>query len=261
MNLIEVTDITHPSLAPYRKLTSPKKTCEELIIVESPKVISRALEAGLNPVSLLCEKKHLEGDAAGIISGIGDSPVYTGTREVLERLTGYVLTRGVLCAMRRPGLRPVDFISRVGRICVIYDVCEATNVGVIFRTAAALGYDGIVVTSRTCDPFSRRAVRVSMGAVFQIPWTVDDNIITHMEENGFQTVSMALTPESVWLQDFKVESGAKYGVLLGSEGYGLPDEVIASTTHTVKIPMYHGVDSLNVGSAAAIALWHFRNPD
>lgn len=290
MTITEITDISLPELAPYRRLTSPRRQGSHLIIAESAKVIERALDAGLRPVSLLCEKRHIEGDAAEIIRKAGDIPVYTASREVLAGLTGYELTKGVLCAMRRPDLPTPDELLRDSRrICVIYDVCEATNIGVIFRTAAALGYDGILVTGRSCDPFSRRAIRVSMGATFQIPWTFadattplsntpstladpytlsdsgthssstsPDPVIPLLDAYGFQSISMALTDNSVSLEALMVEPDRRYALLLGSEGYGLPAAVIASTTHVVRIPMSHGVDSLNVGAAAAIALWHFR---
>lgn len=231
-----------------------------MVVAESPKVIERALEAGLVPMSLLCESRHIEGDAAPIIKRIGDAPVFTGSRELLSSLTGYTLTRGVLCALKYPGLPdPEELLKTARRVCVIHDVCESTNIGVIFRTAAALGYDAVLVSNGSCTPFSRRAVRVSMGAVFQIPWTFCGDIIERLEENRFESISMALTDRSVYLQDFQVNGNAKYAVILGSEGYGLPQEIIDKSDHIVKIPMYHGVDSLNVGSAAAIALWHFSH--
>lgn len=258
--IIEIDSIDIPPLAPYRALSSAKRDPEGVVIAESPKVIHRALDAGLHPLSLLCERKHIEGDAAPVISRIGETPVYTGERHLLESLTGYTLTRGVLCAFARPREPQADVLLRHSkRVCVIYEVCDATNVGVIFRTAAALGYDAVIVSSRSCDPFNRRATRVSMGTVFQIPWAFADDVTGTLRNFGFLSVSMALSDESIYLQDFKVEPQGKYALLLGSEGYGLPDEIIADSDHVVKIPMYHGVDSLNVGAAAAITLWHFRN--
>lgn len=259
MRLVEIKDLGLPELDPFRALTSSGSREKELIIAESPKVIERALDAGYEPVSLLLERKHLEGDASSLISRMKDACIYTGERDILAQLTGYTLTRGVLCAMKRPVLpSPLEILDTANRICVIYDVCDTTNIGVIFRTAAALGYDGVIVSHQSCDPFNRRAVRVSMGAVFQIPWTFSHNVMTELEKTGFKSVSMALTDESVWLQDFIPTTAERYAVILGSEGYGLPESLIADSSHVVKIPMHHCVDSLNVGAAAAIALWHFR---
>lgn len=259
MNVIEITDISQPELATYRSLTTPGKQGGDCIIAESPKVIDRALDAGFEPLSLLCERKHINGNASDIVVRIGDIPIYTGTREMLASLTGYELTKGVLCEMRRPELpTETEILRDASRVCVIYDVCEATNVGVIFRTAAALGYDGVIVSAGSCSPFSRRAIRVSMGTVFQIPWTFSETVIPTLKQHGFQSVSMTLTPDSVFLQDFPVDPETKYAVLLGSEGYGLPSDIIGISDHVVKIPMFHGVDSLNVGAASAIALWHLR---
>lgn len=259
MNIIEINDISIPQLSAYRSLAIPRKTEGEDIIVESPKVIARALDAGLEPVSMLCERKHIEGTASEITARIGATPVYTGSRETLASLTGYELTKGVLCRMKRPPLpSPTEILREARRVCVIYDVCEATNVGVIFRTAAALGYDAVIVSEGSCDPLIRRAIRVSMGTVFQIPWTVTGDVLTQLRHHGFESVSMALSPDSVYLQDFRVNPDRKYAIILGSEGYGLPSDVIAATDHVIKIPMHHGVDSLNVGAASAIALWHFR---
>lgn len=258
--IIEIDSLGMLELAPYVSLAKGKSRAGELIVAESPKVIERALDAGLQPQSLLCEMRHIEGDAASILKRIPEIPVYTGDRALLASLTGYELTRGVLCAMRRPGASaPEELLTGARRVCVIYDVCDATNVGVIFRSAAALGYDGVIVSSRTCDPLGRRAVRVSMGAVFQIPWaTLRGDLHATLAEFGFSGVSMALAADSLRLQDFKVEENGKYAVILGSEGYGLPEEIIDKSAYTVKIPMSYGVDSLNVGAAAAIALWHFR---
>lgn len=258
---IKVEDISLPELAPFASLTESQLRREGaggVLIAESPKVIMTALEAGLEPLSLLCEEKHISGDAAGIISRCGDIPVYTGDRDILARLTGYKLTRGVLCAMRRPEMpRPEEVMAVAKTICVLYDICDTTNVGAIFRTAAALGIDGILLSPETCDPFNRRAVRVSMGSVFQIAWCFCTDPIEALKRNGFKTLSLALRDDSIFLQDFKIESEERYAIVMGSEGYGLPSHVIESTDYTVKIPMHHGVDSLNVGAAAAITLWHF----
>lgn len=261
MKVIEVNDINIPGLAPYRGLKSPRNQTDGLIIAESVKVIQRALQADLEPVSLLCDKRHLESDASEIIPRLGEAPIYCAGRDLLAQLTGYDLSRGVLCAMRRPTLpQAADILEKGNRICVIYDVFEATNVGIIFRTAAALGYDGIIVNPGTCDPFNRRSVRVSMGAVFQIPWTETRAILPTLAAHGYQSVSMALSADSVYLPDFRIEPETRYALLLGNEGYGLPKEIIAASDHIVKIPMYHDVDSLNVGAAAAIALWQLRQP-
>lgn len=259
MPIIEVGDIHAPELAPYVGLTGREQRRDEIFVAESPKVIERALEARITPLSLLCENKHVIGDAAQIIHDFPELPVYVGKRDVLEKLTGYTLTRGVLCAMRRPS--PLDedsMLKDARRICVIYDVCDSTNVGVIFRSAAALGFDGIVLSAESCDPLNRRVIRVSMGTVFQISWLTSANPLETLHSRNFVTAAAALTSESIYLQDFRVEPCKKYALVLGSEGYGLPGSVISACSHTIKIPMHHNVDSLNVGAAAAILLWHFR---
>ena len=258
--VVEIEDLKIPELTPYVSLTGGRGPGNDVIIAESPKVIERGLDAGFQPISLLCERKHIRGDAAHIIERTEGIPIYTGDRELLASLTGYELTRGVLCAFRRPPQTSAEkLLVTSRRVCVIYDVCDATNIGVIFRSAAALGYDCVILSCRTCDPYNRRAVRVSMGAVFQIPWSGVTDVPVMLSKFGFKGVSMALADGSRFLQDFPVEAGEKYAVILGSEGYGLPQEIISKSTYTVKIPMAHGVDSLNVGAAAAIALWHFRS--
>lgn len=263
MPIIEIEDITIPELAPFTSLTESQLRHEGatgLIIVESPKVINTALDAGLQPQALLCERKHIQGDAADIIAKCPDVPLYTADRNILASLTGYTLTRGVLCAMKRPELPTPDSILKgARRICVIYDVCDTTNIGAIFRTAAALGIDGVLLSEESCDPFNRRAIRVSMGSVFQIPWCFAPDLLSCLKESGFKSVSMALSNSSIFLQDFVVDPHAKYAVILGSEGYGLPLQIIDKCDCVVKIPMHHGVDSLNVGAAAAITLWHFSD--
>lgn len=264
MGILRIEDLGIDQLQVYRALTdremlsATEESGEKQIVVESPKVIWRAIEAGFRPLSLLCEEKHISGDAADIIAKFPDMPVYTAPRDVLKSLTGYTLTRGVLCAVKRPALpRVEDILKDTGRVCVVYDVCDATNVGVIFRTAAALGFDAVLVSPKSCSPLNRRAVRVSMGAVFQIPWTETDDIMPVLADYGFRRIGMALRKESVTMHDYKTKKNDKYAILLGSEGYGLPGEVIDECDDVVKIPMSHGVDSLNVGAAAAIALWHF----
>ena len=261
MSVIEINDISQPELAPFVSLTENKLRNfdnDGLIIVESPKVIATALENGLQPVALLCEKKHISGDASFIIEENPSLPVYTGERELLRRLTGYTLTRGVLCAMIRPKRFPTDEILRnAERVCVLYDICDTTNVGAIFRTAAALAFDAVILSEQNCDPFNRRAIRVSMGAVFQIPWCYEKDIMKVLREQGFISVSMALSHESKYLQDFIVLKEKKYAVIFGSEGYGLPEKITETSDEVVKIPMKPGVDSLNVGAAAAITMWYF----
>lgn len=256
--IIEISNFEREELNPYIRLTDVRMRCQGFFVAESPKVIERALEAGLTPLSLLCERKHIDGDAATIINRFPSMPVFTGDREILSSLTGYTLTRGVLCAFRRPPLPESSaLLEEAKRVCVIYDICDATNIGVIFRCAAALGFDGVIVSKGSCDPLNRRAIRVSMGTVFQIPWIVEENIMEILKQSGFTTASAALSQNSVFLQDFKPEPAERYAVILGSEGYGLPSHIIEASDLVVKIPMSHGVDSLNVGAAAAIFLWHF----
>lgn len=263
MNIVEVADLTLPDLAPYVSLTERQlrqADDEGILIAESPKVIMRGLEKGFRPLSLLCERKHIEGDASGIIRMAPEIPIYTGPRERLAAITGYELTRGVLCAMRRPKSPETDeILSKGTRICVLYDICDAVNVGAIIRTCAALGYDGLLLTPGTCDPFNRRALRVSMGAAFQIPWCFEPDIYGKLRKHGFSSVGMALRKESFFLQNFEVRKDGKYAIILGSEGYGLPEEALNQTDIIVKIPMHPDVDSLNVGAAAAIALWEFSS--
>lgn len=222
-------------------------------------MIERALASGAEPVSLLCERKHIDGDASAIVEAHPSMPVFTGTRELLATLTGYTLTRGVLCAMRRPPAADVGaLVGRARRVCVLWDICDATNVGVIFRSAAALGFDCVLLTPGSCDPLTRRAARVSMGTVFQVPWGYGgEDIVGLLHAGGFETVCAALRPDTESLREVEVEEEGRYAVVLGSEGYGLPGDVINACRRKVMIPMSHGVDSLNVGAAAAIFLWHF----
>ena len=235
-----------------------------LFIVESPKVIRVALDAGLQPVSLLCERKHITGDAADIVQRLPDDvPVYTGERQLLAQLTGYTLTRGVLCAMHRPAMPSVDEVCREARrIVVIHSVCDTTNIGAIFRSAAALGIDAVLLTPDSCDPLNRRAVRVSMGSVFLVPWTwLPDSpsaLATDLHRLGFKTVAMALTDDSIPLDHPVLKQEPRLALIMGTEGDGLPSEAIAQADYTVRIPMYHGVDSLNVAAAAAVAFWELR---
>ena len=226
-----------------------------LFIAESPKVIRVALQAGYEPQALLCEQRHIEGDAAGIIKAHPEMPVYTGTRELLSQLTGYTLTRGVLCAMRRkPDPALAEILQDAKRVCVIDSVCDTTNIGAIFRSAAALGMDAVLLTRSSCDPLNRRSIRVSMGSVFLVPWTWLDNY-QQLHDLGFKTAAMALTDKSIPLSDPILKQQQRLTVIMGTEGEGLPQKTIEDADFTVRIPMYHQVDSLNVAAAAAVAFW------
>jgi tRNA G18 (ribose-2'-O)-methylase SpoU len=264
MNIIEVKSLEEPGIQMFGSLTeaqlrSKLKPEEAVFIAESPKVISVALDAGMQPVALLCERRHLKGDAKVIVSRCPDEmPVYTGERELLAQLTGYTLTRGVLCAMRRPIPRSVEEVCHnARRVVVIQSVCDTTNIGAIFRSAAALGIDAVLLTPDSCDPLNRRAVRVSMGSVFLVPWTwLSDASLLHAQ--GFKTVAMALTDRSIPLDAPQLKKEERLAIIMGTEGDGLPHSTIAAADYTVRIPMKHGVDSLNVAAAAAVAFWELR---
>lgn len=264
MNLIRIDSITHPGVEVFSKLTEAQlrnvlEPEKGVFIAESPKVIRVALDKGYIPTAILCEEKHLECDAADIIERCGDIPVYTGKREILSQLTGYTLTRGVLCAMKRPRMATVeDVCSDARRIVVIHGVVDSTNIGAIFRSAAALGIDAVLVTRDSCDPLNRRAVRVSMGSVFLVPWTWIDQPVDSLHALGFRTAAMALTDDSIPLDHPELKASPRLALVMGTEGDGLPAETIASTTFTVKIPMAHNVDSLNVAAASAVAFWELR---
>ena len=234
---------------------------QAMFIAESPKVIYVALNAGYEPVSLLCEERHIAGDAAGIIARCGDEvPVYTGSRELLAALTGYTLTRGVLCAMRRPVEKSVgEVCDGASRIVVIDGVVDTTNIGAIFRSAAALGIDGVLLTSTSCDPLNRRSIRVSMGSVFLVPWgRLPAEGYRSLQEMGFKTAAMALSDNSVSIDDAELMAEPRLAIVMGSEGDGLPRDVIDNADYVVKIPMHHCVDSLNVAAASAVAFWQLR---
>ena len=262
--VIEVTSLDIDGLKVFCKLTEAQLRNRldperGVFIAESPKVIRVALDAGCEPVSLLCEQRHITGDAADIVARCGDIPIYTGQRDLLARLTGYTLTRGVLCAMRRPKQpRLGDILKSASRVVVIDNVVEATNVGIIFRSAAALGIDAVLMSPNACDPFNRRAVRVSMGSVFLVPWTWLDGGLADLERYGFKTAAMALTDDSIPITDPILQQQERLAVIMGTEGEGLPEETIAHADYVVKIPMSHGVDSLNVAAAAAVAFWELR---
>jgi tRNA G18 (ribose-2'-O)-methylase SpoU len=226
-----------------------------LFIAESPKVIRVALQAGYEPQALLCEQKHIDGDASDIIKAHPEMPVYTGSRELLTQLTGYTLTRGVLCAMRRkPEPNLAETLKNARRVCIIDSVCDTTNIGAIFRSAAALGMDAVLLTRSSCDPLNRRSIRVSMGTVFLIPWTWLDDY-QQMRDFGFKTAAMALSDNSISLSDPILKAQPRLAVIMGTEGEGLPQQTIEDADYVVRIPMYHQVDSLNVAAAAAVAFW------
>lgn len=265
MKLTEIKNFTDPELDVYARLTEaqllnrfePKKG---MFIAESPKVIMRALDAGCIPVSLLVERGHINEEAAEAIARCGDVPVYTAPLDVLTQLTGFQLTRGMLCAMYRPAPKPLSqVLKNARRVAVLEDVMNPTNLGAIFRSAAALGMEAVLLTAGCTDPLYRRSARVSMGTVFQVPWAfVGDAWQQELKDLGYQTAAMALTDDSISIDDPRLRSAEKLAVVLGTEGDGLKDATIAACDYTVKIPMYHGVDSLNVAAASAIAFWELR---
>ena len=233
-----------------------------LFIAESPKVIRVALQAGYEPQALLCEQRHIEGDAADIIKNHPAVPVYTGSRELLSQLTGYTLTRGVLCAMRRkPEPRLVDILKDARRVCIIDSVCDTTNIGAIFRAAAALGMDAVLMTEDACDPLNRRSVRVSMGSVFLVPWTwIPTGVegLRQLNDLEFKTAAMALRDDNIDIDSPILKSADKLAIIMGTEGEGLPQATIDAADYVVRIPMYNNVDSLNVAAAASIAFWELK---
>lgn len=267
--ITEIHSLQEPGIETFSTLTEAqlrnKLDAEKgLFIAESPKVIRVALQAGYQPQALLCERRHITGDAADIIAACPDDiPVYTGDRELLAQLTGYTLTRGVLCAMHRPAEQPVtDVLARIPadkkhRIVVIDGVVDTTNIGAIFRSAAALGIDAVLLTRSSCDPLNRRAVRVSMGSVFLVPWTWLDSYDT-LRQLGYRTAAMALTNKSISLDAPILKEQQRLAFIMGTEGDGLPKQTIADADFTVRIPMSHQVDSLNVAAAAAVAFWELR---
>ena len=271
-NIIEITDLSAPELDAYTRLTEAQLRSrlepeKGLFIAESTKVITTALDAGCEPVSFLMERRKIEGPARGLLERCGGVPVYTGEREQLAKLTGYTLTRGVLCAMRRPRLPAVEDVCRdARRAAVLEGVVDATNIGALFRSAAALGMDAVLLTPTCCDPFNRRSILVSMGTVFQIPWTWIGRTasdwphpcLERLGDLGFRTAAMALSAASVSIDDPRLLSEEKLAIVLGTEGDGLAGETIARCDYTVTIPMAHGVDSLNVAAAGAVAFWQLR---
>ena len=263
--IIEITSLQQPGVEVFSTLTEAQlrnrlEPRKGIFIAESPKVIKVALDEGYEPLALLCERRHIDGDAKAIIELCGDIPVYTGERDLLASLTGYLLTRGVLCAFRRPMTKPLaEICAGASRIVVIDGVVDTTNIGAIFRSAAAMGIDAVLLTRNSCDPLNRRAVRVSMGSVFLVPWTWLDTPLPSLHELGFKTAAMALTDNSVSIDDPQLMSEPRLAIVMGTEGDGLPKETIADSDYVVRIPMHHRVDSLNVAAAAAVAFWQLRH--
>ena len=265
-SVIEITDFTSPDLQVYASLTQAQlrnrlESEQGIFIAESPNVIGLALDAGCVPLSLLMERKHITGKAADIIARCGDVPVYTAEPALLETLTGFALTRGVLCAMRRPRALTVEAVcANAHRIAVLDSIVDSTNIGAIFRSAAALHVDGILVTHNCCDPLCRRAVRVSMGTLFQVPWTAlpQGDYTAILRELGFKTAALALDDRAVSIDDPRLMGEERLALVLGTEGYGLPSATIERCDYTACIPMSHGVDSLNVAAASAVAFWQLR---
>lgn len=269
--IIEVTDLSRPELEPFARLTEAQlrnrlEPEKGIFIAESPKVIQRALDAGYEPVSLLMEQRQLAGQGRDILTRC-DVPVYTASRELLAQLTGYSLTRGVLCAMRRPRLPSVEELcAGAHRVAVLEGIVDSTNIGAIFRSAAALNMDAVLVTPTCSDPLYRRAVRVSMGTVFQVPWTrIGEEAsqwpepgLRRLRSLGFRTAAMALSDNSVSIEDPRLLAEERLAIVLGTEGDGLASRTIADCDYTVRIPMAHEVDSLNVAAASAVAFWQLR---
>ncbi len=270
--IIEVTDLSMPELEPFTRLTEAQlrnrlEPEKGIFIAESPKVILRALDAGYEPVSLLMEHRQLTGQGSGVLARCADIPVYTASRELLAELTGYPLTRGVLCAMRRPKLPSVEELcADARRVAVLEGIVDSTNIGAIFRSAAALNMDAVLVTPTCSDPLYRRAVRVSMGTIFQVPWTRigeepsqwPDAGLQRLRSLGFRTAAMALSDDSVSIEDPRLLAEERLAIVLGTEGDGLAARTIAACDYTVRIPMAHEVDSLNVAAASAVAFWQLR---
>ncbi len=266
MAIVEISSLQDEGLQVFSTLTEAqlRMTLEPekgVFIAESPKVIRVALDAGWEPTALLCERKHVTGDARDIVERLPeDVPVYTGSRQLLAQLTGYTLTRGVLCAMRRRVMPAVaEVLQNARRVVVLEGVTDTTNIGAIFRSAAALGMDAVLLTRDTCDPLNRRAVRVSMGSVFLVPWTWIDGPVSSLHDYGFRTAALALRDDSVVLEDERLAAEERLAFIMGTEGDGLPQTTIDAADYTVRIPMAHGVDSLNVAIAASIAMYVLRS--
>ncbi len=267
-NIIEITDLERPELIPYKTTAEVQllryfEPEPGIFIAESPKVIRRALVGGYEPISFLVENKYIEGQASDIISSCPDIPVYTAASDVLTQLTGFKLTQGALCVMRRKKLPSAESILENAKtIAILEDIMNQTNVGAIIRSAAALGIDAVLLTPACSDPLYRRSIRVSMGTVFQVPWTYLDcgapDYVSYLKEWGFCTAAMALRNDTLSVDDERLKHNDKTAIILGTEGEGLKAETIAACDYTVKIPMYNGVDSLNVAAASAVAFWELR---
>lgn len=271
-NIIEINSLDQPELAVFTKLTEAQLRSKQnpekgTFVAESTKVIGHALDAGCVPISLLMERKHIEGKAKELLSRCGDVPVYTADSDVLEKLTGFALTRGVLCAMRRPEMKSAEELCKdAHRVAILENIVDPTNVGAIIRSAAALHMDAVLLTPSCCDPLHRRAVRVSMGTVFQIPWARigeradqwPEDGLRRLKKLGFKTAALALNSDSISIDDPRLMDEDKLAVILGTEGDGLSANTIADSDYTVLIPMSHGVDSLNVAAASAVAFWQLR---
>lgn len=264
MPIIHVNSLSEPGVEIFSSLTEAQ-LCDrrlvekDLFIAESSKVINSALDAGYKPFALMTEERHLGGIAAQVVERVGDIPIYVGTHEMLEGITGFPLTRCILCAMVRPKLPTLEEVLRDARRVVVIDsVTNTTNIGAIFRSAVALGVDAVLLTRTTCDPLNRRAVRVSMGTVFMAPWTWLDAPVSALHEYGFKTAAMALTDQSISLDNPVLKSVDRLALVMGTEGDGLSREVISEADYVVRIPMAHNVDSLNVAAAAAVAFWELR---
>lgn len=271
-NIIEISDLSLPELDPFARLTEAQLRSRQapekgLFIAESVKVIGHALDAGHVPVAFLMERRQVDGQARELLLRCPDTPVYTADRAVLAALTGYELTRGVLCAMRRPHLPTLESVcSGARRLAVLEGIVDPTNIGAIFRSAAALGVDAVLITPTCCDPLHRRAVRVSMGTVFQVPWTVIGSSaadwpqrgLVQLNRLGFRTAALALSDNAVTIEDPGLMAEKRLALVLGTEGDGLSPATVADCDYTVRIPMLHGVDSLNVAAASAVAFWQLR---
>lgn len=263
--IIEIETLDHPGVEVFSKLTEAQlrnrlNPGAAVFIAESPKVIKVALESGMRPVSLLCERRHIDGDASEVVAMCGDDvDIFTGGRELLASLTGYTLTRGVLCAMRRPQPPSVEsVVAGASRIVVVDSVVDTTNIGAIFRSAAALDVDAVLLTPTSCDPLNRRSIRVSMGSVFLVPWTWLEAPVESLRHLGFKTAAMALSDNSVSIDDPALNAEPQLAIVMGNEGDGLEQSTIDAADYVVKIPMSHNVDSLNVAAAAAVAFWQLR---
>ena len=266
--IVEISELGAPELEAYARLTEAQlrnrlEPEKGVFIAESAKVIDVALRSGYAPVSMLMERRHLTGQGAALMDRCGDIPVYTADRAVLEALTGYTVNRGILCAMRRPAARTLENVcAGARRAAVLENIVDATNIGAIFRSAAALGVDAVLLTESCCDPLNRRAVRVSMGTVLQVPWAYVDGWpeagLAKLHALGFETLAMALSGDCVDIDDERLAEAEKLAVVLGAEGDGLAARTVASCDRTVRIPMKNGVDSLNVAAAGAVAFWQLR---